>query len=377
MPSLSQQVLTLKLQRFLRSEFSSDFADSIALPYVDFAVSKNRVKKEKNCTKNSFACGYSCQPRFTKSGKETQCRSPLDGQQKTYADWMAAQINKAKTTSSNQEQVKAESSQLQQKQPAKQVDAVKQPQPEQKRESASFEQLGNNRKVFNEKLKEWKPLINQVSAHTNVGIARETIKKLQDEVEKIKASSESKFRVLDTAIFPPKMVMASKENALKIKQQEISAQNKELKAALKKVSTETDADFERLSAATTIYTDMKESIADKKNSVGGVIDSNGKMRAAYTYRESDDKQSLYLDYLVTSPETFIKGADRVKGAGTEAIKQMIQHSINAGKNGAISLMALDDAIPFYKKLGFEGDTEILLLNASNAKKLLSKLSGGN
>lgn len=94
MPSLTQAVLTAKLQRFLSEEVSAEFAESVNLPHVDFARLKmaGNTKQKKNCSKNSFACGYSCQPRFTKSGKETQCRSPLPDQAKTYAEALAKQI---------------------------------------------------------------------------------------------------------------------------------------------------------------------------------------------------------------------------------------------------------------------------------------------
>lgn len=107
MPSLTQAVLTVKLQRFLSEEISAEFAESIALPYVDFAAKKSTgQKKEKVCKGGkSFPCGYSCQPRYTKSGKETQCKSPLEGQPKNYADWLKTQAKSIKTTEKSQPKI--------------------------------------------------------------------------------------------------------------------------------------------------------------------------------------------------------------------------------------------------------------------------------
>lgn len=106
MATLTQYVLTAKLQNFLESEGFQEFSESIALPYVNFAAKKTaapgKQKKQKNCTKGR-SCGYGC------IDTKKDCRSPLEGQAKTYADWMAMQVGKAKTATPKKAASKAKS----------------------------------------------------------------------------------------------------------------------------------------------------------------------------------------------------------------------------------------------------------------------------
>lgn len=100
--SLTQLVLAEKLRRFIETESHAEFKEVVA-PFVDFAAlktpTKPKAKKEKVCKgKSSFPCGYSCQPRYTRSGKETQCKSALNGQAKTYAEWLEKQVKSVDPT---------------------------------------------------------------------------------------------------------------------------------------------------------------------------------------------------------------------------------------------------------------------------------------
>lgn len=97
--SLVQAVLAKKLQVFLQTEVSTEFAELIAPPYIDFnaAAALNNGKKKRNCTSKSVSCGYSCQPKTSKSGKKTQCNSELDQSPSEYAAWLGSMISNVKS----------------------------------------------------------------------------------------------------------------------------------------------------------------------------------------------------------------------------------------------------------------------------------------
>jgi Acetyltransferase (GNAT) family len=87
----------------------------------------------------------------------------------------------------------------------------------------------------------------------------------------------------------------------------------------------------------------------KYGATGGVM-RDGELLAAYDRIIQDD--SIFVHSLAAHPRTIADKNFKSKGAGTQAIKQLVQISIEAGKNGKITLKPLDSAKSFYKKLGF-------------------------
>lgn len=59
---------------------------------LNFAAKAGTVKKAKDNCKTGFPCGYSC------ISKTKNCRSVLDGQAKTFADWLGSQAVKTSKT---------------------------------------------------------------------------------------------------------------------------------------------------------------------------------------------------------------------------------------------------------------------------------------
>lgn len=108
----------------------------------------------------------------------------------------------------------------------------------------------------------------------------------------------------------------------------------------------------------------------RKGAITGSILKDGKMEAAYVASSSANSPSLSLDYLASNPANFM-GKRSAKGAGKQAILELIKISKKLGKGGSITLVPLDGAIGFYKKLGFEESSQGLLLSPENAAKLQS------
>lgn len=108
-----------------------------------------------------------------------------------------------------------------------------------------------------------------------------------------------------------------------------------------------------------------------------MVDKNGvtQIMAAISIKEGNKRQSpsLYVDALATAPWNVV-GDDpkRVKGAGTAMMKALAEESIKRGMEGKIMLYPLDDAVPFYRKLGFSAPNASgdMTLTPKAAHKLL-------
>ena len=108
----------------------------------------------------------------------------------------------------------------------------------------------------------------------------------------------------------------------------------------------------------------------RKGAITGAIFKDGKMEAAYVASSSSTSPSLSLDYLASNPSNFM-GQKTSKGAGKQAILELIEVSKKLGKGGSINLVPLDGAIGFYTKLGFKPSSNGLLLSSEDAAKLQS------
>jgi len=134
-----------------------------------------------------------------------------------------------------------------------------------------------------------------------------------------------------------------------------------------------DVELERLSANHTLGLGMAIE-GGKKNQIG-IGDGEGNLQAALNY--SVKKDHIYVDELTTAPWNLISKDPRsVRGAGTRAIAETVKLSLAKGKKGVVDLYALESAVPFYKKLGFQShgsDPNSMRLSPENAQKLLDKL----
>ncbi len=133
----------------------------------------------------------------------------------------------------------------------------------------------------------------------------------------------------------------------------------------------------RFSASHDISESVLKGSADRGVKQFGVYDKNGNLQAAANY--SVKKNSVYIDELATAPWNIkAGGADNrsTKGAGTQAVVEAVRLSSELGKGGRVTLEALEDAKPFYEKLGFKSkksDDTQMELSPKAAKELLAKM----
>ena len=80
---------------------------------------------------------------------------------------------------------------------------------------------------------------------------------------------------------------------------------------------------------------------------------------------------VYINYLYTSPDNLLNSPNRISGVGTRLIQQAAQIAIQENTN-QIRLCALDNAKPFYEKLGFkeQGFTNSYIRTISYDERLL-------
>jgi len=107
----------------------------------------------------------------------------------------------------------------------------------------------------------------------------------------------------------------------------------------------------------------------------GIVDEAGNLQALASYRHKAST-GFVVEYLATAPWNVTQTDKRtVKGAGTQAIAAAVEKSNALGYKGAMTLAPLDNAVPFYKKLGFTQDaaTGEMSLSSKDAQSLLKKL----
>lgn len=139
---------------------------------------------------------------------------------------------------------------------------------------------------------------------------------------------------------------------------------------------------QRLRASQTAISGVR-SISPYMGETVAIRDKSGKLLAAASI--SDRGDAIEVDFLASTPRNLTGGAsEKVRGAGTAAMAKIIQHSVSKGHGGKVTLMSLDDAFGFYKKLGFDFDDPkqvkadpnspaYMTLQSDQAKQLLKKL----
>ena len=118
----------------------------------------------------------------------------------------------------------------------------------------------------------------------------------------------------------------------------------------------------------------------KGDEIVRVIKANGEVASAVVYRKDPDE--ILVEYLATSLRNLTTDGG-VKGAGTEAIASLVEESIKSGSGGRLRLYPLDGAISFYEKIGFKGyyeadgeySTAEMTLEPEAAKLFLKKVRG--
>ncbi len=133
-------------------------------------------------------------------------------------------------------------------------------------------------------------------------------------------------------------------------------------------------DKKRTRAATEIVESLFDMMNIKDADFSGVVDSEGRLQAAYISRETDT--GYYVDFLASAPWNSLSDHPNKKtGAGASAMEAVIRTATKKNK-GQINLESTSSAVPFYEKVGFRKkkggapgypDME---LTADNAKNFL-------
>ena len=111
-------------------------------------------------------------------------------------------------------------------------------------------------------------------------------------------------------------------------------------------------DKKRSQAATEIIESLFDMMDySEHTNFGGVVDSNGKLQAAYISRETD--KGYYVDFLASAPWNCLEShPDKRKGAGASAMEAIVRTAVSKNK-GRINLQSTTNAVPFYEKVGFK------------------------
>lgn len=153
-----------------------------------------------------------------------------------------------------------------------------------------------------------------------------------------------------------------------------------------------EQDYEKLSSAINQFssqlsanyketaTSILQALKFAPESVTVIRDKQGNAQAFLVAetKEKGGQKYNYVEFVLTAPwnaASNSKDPRKVKGAGTEAIKVAIKQSKKNGGEGRLLLNSADEAIPFYKKLGFKQGKYVenvtpMGLSKDSAEKLL-------
>ena len=177
----------------------------------------------------------------------------------------------------------------------------------------------------------------------------------------IKSIAESKNRIEDAI-----KEIAKQEEQIKILETRKAQPNPNM----------SQIDQDRISAATGIVETILSLKADKEVRFGGIVDRDGNLQATYTYTHTPS--GYYVDFLASAPwNCLLDHPNKKTGAGASAIEGLIREAVSRKKKGTIELLALPNAVPFYKKVGFTTKDDItqlpsMKLDAVNAKKFIEQ-----
>ena len=135
-------------------------------------------------------------------------------------------------------------------------------------------------------------------------------------------------------------------------------------------------DKKRTRAATEIVESLFDMMDIKNANFSGVLDSEGRLQAAYISRETET--GYYVDFLASAPwNCFSDHPNKKTGAGASAMEAVIKTATKKNK-GQINLESTSSAVPFYEKVGFKKkkggapgypDMELTAENAKNFLKV--------
>lgn len=191
------------------------------------------------------------------------------------------------------------------------------------------------------------------------------------ELDLIKSSSPEQLKKLG---YKQEKVALIKERTALVnsKKKEYEADKKEVDQLEKSVPKEyrflPDDKVERARSSRWIFDEISNSDKPKIT----ITDAKGNLQAAASFSKSKD--NIHIDYLASAPWN-IAGSDSrsTRGAGTKAIVEAVKVSNKAGYKGKLTLNPLEDAVPFYKKLGFTEGWSGMTLSPSAAETLLKKV----
>lgn len=328
--------------------------------------------KKRNC-KKGYPCGRSC------INRTRNCRNPLEGQAKNFADWLKRQQITVglKPHSPTVGQVKPRAK----------------PVKESKSNLTSDDKIASPSEV-RKLIKQWDSSIRLISREDrNLSKLTNELGEISDDLKQVENEKQNRsggvvsLDSLDIFDNPDKLGRTRRisnlsklskkklleEEKLLIKERDELAQRtasiteKKLKK-LKQLGAKSE---DVLSDSAFVSSQIRNQVTSKTNiKTLGVKDSKGRLQAALTYEVSD--LSLSIEYLATAPWNMLdKHPNKTRGAGSQAIELAVLKSIELGKEGRISLIALDNAKGFYKKMGFvENEGGTFELSSKSAKEFL-------
>ena len=294
-----------------------DFKDT-----ADFAKNNSKAR----ACKKGYPCGASC------IATTKNCNKTIDGQAKTYTNWLDLQSKKKAQTP------KAKTP----KRPRKQTETKKTKAEQERSIKPKFESVDDPQEV-NRLLSELMEsnVYNAARAWTDVMVARDVYmntdwtKEAEDKFYKLGVTfTASQSQMDDAMIIMESIVWAGKDQA----------------------------------RATSPQNDGKVR----------VIKTGDKVASAVVYGKEDD--AIVVEYLATSLENLTANGG-VKGAGTEAMASLVEESIKSGSEGRLRLYPLEGAVPFYKKIGFrnydpdDDDDSDMVLEPKEAQEFLKRVRG--
>lgn len=329
------------------AEFSEFYAFDDAIEFA--AAIKPNVPVKKNCTTGVYCIGKTGKGSCVKAG--SKCRSKAKGQSQQYAEAIKPEAGAATEM------------------PATKVEPEASP----KTAKASPTKFKNvdDRAAVEKLFQEWDGGIADVRALAKQETSQGNVVLAQKDLQLALDGKAPAVSIFDTKTLTYQKI-DSQSDLVDHYRGKVEEAQKRLEADNKKVTRTPTVDANRIWAAHGIYAELKNAFAHDEGTMSSaaLVGEDGKAKAVYMYRPDKKKKALYVEFLVSSPEAMF-GDKSGKGAGSEAIKEVVRKSIKSGYGGKVSLTALDDAIPFYKKLGFQGKGDKLTLSPEKAMELIN------
>lgn len=298
-------------------------------------------KTEKQCS-TGYACGNSC------INQNFECKNPLKGQAKTYTDWLQKVASQEQQSEIAPKKLKAAKS----KASGSDI-SVSNPDLEIVTKKSEIKKL----------FKQWEPLIADFSQENDELFEVEAeLGDILNDKEKISiALRGEKVEIGRQKAGDIRNIRKATPEQLNKEIEKLTAKEKNVNSKINKIKAKLGKKLEvlgidssqksRVEASAQILEALGDELSDPGGKFIGVKDKDGNLQALMQHDIVDGE--FYVDYLATAPWNILSShPNKKKGAGSAAIESAIQMSEKKSKNGVVELTALPDAVPFYKKVGF-------------------------